>query len=381
MTRTTDSEKPPGAGSVYAEIISECDRFARKELRPCVLDADLSPDPEVARGLWRKSLELDLPGLLVSESRGGAGMNPLTGAMVLDRLAMECAGFASIFAFHYAACAAAMAAGSGNFFPSPAGATDDPIPVAALCLPSDPEDMPFAVTEKNGRRVINGSGRPMGNAGLAKTVIVFAGRNGNPGDPVAVRIDPSAAGVSTGEPLHLPGLKMNTFAALALDDVPVEDQAVLAAGDAAGKMMKAAAKAFYAFAAAMAMGCARSALHKAKVYAGQRYQFKKMIIQHQEIQRLLGDMSLKLNMGTAGYLDLLDTERWRPLFLSPDASLVKAFCTDAALDVLMDAIQIHGGYGYMHEYGLEKGMRDVKVLQVLGETNPYLLVRHIADGL
>jgi alkylation response protein AidB-like acyl-CoA dehydrogenase len=237
------------------------------------------------------------------------------------------------------------------------------------------------VTEGGGRRVISGRGTPMGNADLAEAVIVFAARNGNPGDPVAVRIDPAAAGVSAGEPLHLPGLKMNTFAALALDDVPVEDRDVLASGEAAGKMMKTAAKVFYGFAAAMAMGCARSALHRAKAYAGQRYQFKKVIIHHQEIQRLLGDMSMKLNAGTAGYLDLLDAEKWRPPFHAPDAALVKAFCTDAALDILMDAIQIHGGYGYMHEYGLEKGMRDVKVLQALGATNPYLLVRHIAGGL
>ena len=179
----------------------------------------------------------------------------------------------------------------------------------------------------------------------------------------------------------LPGLKMNTFARLAFDNVPVESDAVLAAGDEAKKMIAAADHAFYGFVSAMAMGCARTAHKKAKAYAGQRYQFKRVIIFHQEIQRLLGSMALKLNMGTAGYLDLLDGEKRRPSFHVPEASLTKAFCTDAALDIVVDAIQVHGGYGYMHEYGLEKSMRDAKVLQLLGETNPYLLVRYTADGL
>jgi acyl-CoA dehydrogenase len=367
--------------NIYEGILSECDRFIRKEVLPCALEADLSADKNTARRLWDKSGGLDLPALLVPEDLGGAGMNLLAGALVLDRLASACAGFASVFACHFAACAAAASAGAKSWFSYLSGQDGRQSLITSVCLPSTREEKPLSCISEKDHLVVSGTSSFTGNDGLAGAVMVFAGKNGNPDDTVAVRIDPTAAGVGREEPLRLPGLKMNAFTRLVFDRVRVEADAVLATGEEAGKMQRSVETAFYGFVAAMAMGCARSAFQKAKDYAGQRYQFKQTIILHQEIQRLLGSMRMKLNTGTAACLDLLDVEKWRPVFHDPEAPLVKAFCTDAALEIVIDAIQIHGGYGYMHEYGLEKAMRDIKVLQVLGETNPYLLVHHISDKL
>ncbi len=143
-------------------------------------------------------------------------------------------------------------------------------------------------------------------------------------------------------------------------------------------MLSAARHAFYGFVSAAAMGCARTGLVQADQYARQRYQFGRIIIDQPEIRRMIGAMQMKLNAGTAAYLDLFNESSVRPAFHSPDAALTKAFCTDAALEIILDAIQIHGGYGYMHEYKLEKRMRDIKVLGLMGEVNPYLQVRHVA---
>ena len=85
---------------------------------------------------------------------------------------------------------------------------------------------------------------------------------------------------------------------------------------------------------------------------------------------MLGEMMMKLKIGTSAYMQNFEEEHLEIGYSQPDTSLTKAFCTDAALEIIIDAIQIHGGYGYMHEYGLEKIMRDVKVLQVLGGKNP-----------
>ena len=369
---------------LFSEILNECDRFARKEIDPCALDADLSEDKNTARRLWETSRELDLPLLLIPEAYGGAGMDLLPGGLVLDRLAGACSGFASVLACHFAACAAALAcgpSGAEKWFSLLTGSAGAQSPATSVCLPPKLEENGLIFSLDKNFSVLTGQSAFAGNAGLASFVMVFAVKNGNPDDPVALRIAPAATGVEWEPPLSLPGLKINSFSRLMFDHVPVENDAVLATGEAAKKMLKAADHAFYGFVSAMAMGCARMAYKRAKDYAGQRYQFKQTIIFHQEIQRLLGNMAMKLNIGTAGYLDLLDGQKRRPSYHVPQASLVKAFCTDAALDIVADAIQIHGGYGYMHEYGLEKFMRDSKVLQVLGETNPYLLVRHTADGL
>jgi len=368
---------------IYTEIISECERFARKEVRPRALEADLAGDREMAGLLWRKSGELDLPILLVPESSGGAGMTPLTGGLVLDCLAAECAGLASLFVHHFAACVAVAAAGTAvaeQWLKALTAADGDGFSLAAVCFPPEPGDETLTVSGEGDHLVINGRGPLFGNAGLARTVVAF-GVMQETHEPVAIRIDPSAPGVGMESPLCLPGLKINAFGRLTFGGVRLAGDDLLASGPAAKKMERAGLDAFYGFVAAATMGCARSALHKAREYAAQRYQFKQMIIQHQEIQRLLGNMRLQLDLGTAGYLDLLQGDQWRPPFHCPDASLVKAFSTDAAMDIVLDAIQIHGGYGYMHEYGLEKQMRDIKVLQLLGGTNPCLLVRHLADNL
>ena len=131
----------------------------------------------------------------------------------------------------------------------------------------------------------------------------------------------------------------------------------------------------------MAMCASRSAFLKAFAYAKERYQCGKYIIHHEEIQRMLGCMQMKLDMGTAGYLQVFNDDTvLLPAFLS-DSKLAKVYCTDAALEIVQDAIQIHGGYGYMHEYGLEKIMRDVKILQLIGGRNPVLQIQSIAQGL
>ena len=96
---------------------------------------------------------------------------------------------------------------------------------------------------------------------------------------------------------------------------------------------------------------------------------------------MLGNMRLKLNAGAAAYQQVFEDKKWKLPFKASDAPLAKAFCTDAALEIVLDAIQIHGGYGYMHEFGIEKMMRDIKVLQLTGGTNPFLQVKHIADSL
>jgi len=137
----------------------------------------------------------------------------------------------------------------------------------------------------------------------------------------------------------------------------------------------------FRFIASVAMGSARRAYKEAAAYAEKRYQFGKMIIRHQQIQRMLGNMQMKLAMGTAGYLNSFDGQETVLPFSRPTPALAKVFCTDAALEIVFDAIQIHGGYGYMHEYGLEKIMRDTKMLQLMPERNPRCQINAIHGEL
>jgi alkylation response protein AidB-like acyl-CoA dehydrogenase len=194
-------------------------------------------------------------------------------------------------------------------------------------------------------------------------------------------IDKRRPGISLGEKASLSGLKAICFRDVIFDQVKISNDSVIATGEEGKLLFDRFVNAYYGFVAAMAMGTARTAYAKALAYAKDRYQFGKMIILHEEIQRMLGAMKMKIDMGTAGYIQVLSADRVNLPGVSADGRLAKAFCTQAALEVVSDAIQIHGGYGYMHEYGLEKILRDVKILQLLGGRNPYHHIQVIAEEL
>jgi alkylation response protein AidB-like acyl-CoA dehydrogenase len=117
------------------------------------------------------------------------------------------------------------------------------------------------------------------------------------------------------------------------------------------------------------MGAARNASARALQYAKDRYQFGAMLIEHQEIWRMLGNMAARTNAGTAAYIQAFEGKPLGALATGGRSDFAKVICTDSALEVIMDAIQIHGGIGYMKETGLEKLMGDAKMLQLIGEAN------------
>jgi alkylation response protein AidB-like acyl-CoA dehydrogenase len=87
---------------------------------------------------------------------------------------------------------------------------------------------------------------------------------------------------------------------------------------------------------------------------------------------MLGRMLSHLEAGTALYMQALSGTDLDAILSSPRGESTKAFCAEAALRAAVDAVQIHGGYGYMQDYGVEKLMRDAKMLQLLEGSGPVL---------
>ncbi|MBC2715478.1 MAG: acyl-CoA/acyl-ACP dehydrogenase [Desulfobacteraceae bacterium] len=366
----------------FNEIISECRRFAKKEIQPEALEMDLQPKFEWLRSVWEKSRSLDLPLLLIPESCNGVGYPEKCAALVLDMLAMECAGVASLFAGHFAACTTlnslkkqekALTADILKIMDA------DPLPVFSVIFPFDPDDSSLGLERINGKNILRGRSSLALNSMHADYFLVLIQSSGDTDAGCCVCLPNDSPGVEIEENARLPGLKINPFAKIVFNDVVVDSDMIIASGGPGEKILAAAQKAYFGFIAAMAMGASRSAFLKAMSYAKGRYQYGKHIIHHEEIQRMLGCMQMKLDMGTAGYLQAFNDETVSLPALSSKGRLAKVYCTDAALEIVQDAIQIHGGYGYMHEYGLEKVMRDVKILQLMGGRNPALHIQVIAQ--
>jgi alkylation response protein AidB-like acyl-CoA dehydrogenase len=247
--------------------------------------------------------------------------------------------------------------------------------IATVIFPSDMDEIRLTMREDGEKLMLNGRSPLIGNATLARFFFVFAYEDRDGDDLTCILIDRQSQDIVFGEEAGLPGLKVNPFAPIIFHDVEITPERIVGTRREARAIYEKALDAYHGFIAACSMGAARAAYSKALKYAKDRYQFGAMIIQHQEIQRMLGSMLAKLAVGTSSYIAALNREDYGIVYGVAKNRFSKVFCTDAALEIAIDAVQIHGGYGYMHDYGVEKIMRDVKVLQLLGESNPVVNIK------
>lgn len=365
---SSDVGMDKGVGGIIHKV---CRDFCRNEIEPVALELDSHYDPERIKAVWVKSSELELPSMLIPEEYGGVGQDILTAAQVLEELAFGCAGVATLFAHHLAACIPLIEAGGAQeerLRLIASSGEKEPV-MATIAYPGfeEREDKP-RLGESKGAFSLSGIAPLVACAPLADYIILFLEED-KEGAVSAVVVDTRAEGVCVGEPEELLGLHTLPFCDVTFDGCWLAEESVISKGAEGASMMGRTSAAFNGFIAAVAMGTARSAYVKAYQYAQERYQFGKMIIEHHEIRRFLANMATKLTMGTAGYVRALSGETLGSPLPGRAGDMAKIFCTDAALEIAIDAIQIHGGYGYMKETGLEKVMRDTKMLQLLGKSN------------
>jgi alkylation response protein AidB-like acyl-CoA dehydrogenase len=120
--------------------------------------------------------------------------------------------------------------------------------------------------------------------------------------------------------------------------------------------------------AACAVGVAQAAVDYAVRYARERRQFDQPIIEFEGLSFLLADMATQVEAGRALYLAAARRrDAGRPY--RTEAAMAKLFCTDMAMQVTTDAVQVLGGYGYVEDHPVERWMREAKVLQIVEGTN------------
>jgi alkylation response protein AidB-like acyl-CoA dehydrogenase len=134
--------------------------------------------------------------------------------------------------------------------------------------------------------------------------------------------------------------------------------------------------------AACSVGLAQAALDAAVAFARERRQFGRPVIEHQGVQFLLADMATEVEAARRLYREA-GRARDAGEGDGPTASMAKLFASDVAMRVTIDAVQVHGGYGYMQDYPVERYLREAKALQIVEGTNQIQRVvigRHLAGG-
>lgn len=234
----------------------------------------------------------------------------------------------------------------------------------------------------DGHWVLNGSKQFCSNARRAKLAIVFAVTDPELGKKglSAFLVPTDTPGFAVERSEHKMGIRASDTCAVSLSDCRIPQENLL------GERGKGLAIALSNLEggrigiAAQALGIARAAFEAALLYARERVQFGKPIAEHQSIANMLADMQTQLN---AARLLILHAARLKSAGLPclSEASQAKLFASEMAENVCSQAVQIHGGYGYLEDYPVERYYRDARITQIYegsSEIQRLLIARELA---
>ncbi|MET7363663.1 acyl-CoA dehydrogenase family protein [Streptomyces sp. NPDC005562] len=228
--------------------------------------------------------------------------------------------------------------------------------------------------------VISGTKAWITHGGIADFYTVMARTGGEGARGVTAFLVPGdAAGLSAAAPEKKMGMKGSPTAQVHFDDVRVPDSRRVGDEGQGFAIALSALDSGRLGIAACAIGVAQAALDEAAGYAAQRRQFGKPIADFQGLRFMLADMATQIEAGRALYLAAARLrDAGRPF--AKQAAMAKLLCTDAAMKVTTDAVQVLGGYGYTADFPAERLMREAKVLQIVEGTNQIqrmVIARHL----
>ncbi|WP_293910067.1 acyl-CoA dehydrogenase family protein [Deinococcus sp.] len=347
--------------------------FTRREIIPIAAEYDRRE--ELPWQVVEKAFEVGLLNLSIPEHAGGLGLGMLDEAIIGEELAYGCMGIYTVLMASELGIVPILVGGSEEQqrrFLTPL--TEKPgLAAFALSEPdngSDAAAMKTTAVLDGDEWVINGTKMWISNGGIAEITVVFATteRGGGHGATVALVVPKDAPGFSYNKIKHKMGQRASLTSELVFENVRVPRGNQLGGlGDGFKIAMKTLDKTRIPVAAG-SVGIARRALDESLKYAKEREAFGKPITSYQAIQFKLAEMSMGIETGrlmTYKAAWLVDSGRPH----ASEAAIAKAYCSEMAFDAANEAIQVHGGYGYVGEYPVEKLLRDVKLNQIYEGTN------------
>ncbi|WP_061934458.1 acyl-CoA dehydrogenase family protein [Aureimonas sp. AU22] len=328
----------------------------------------------------RQAATLGMGAIYVDEALGGSGLGRLDAALIFEALATGCPSVAAFLSIHN--MAAGMIASRGDEALRahwlPKLASMDAIAAYALTEPdagSDAASLRTRAAREGDTYRLDGTKQFISGGGMADLYVVMA-RTGDDGPSgiSALVVPGDAPGLSFGPEERKMGWNAQPTRALVFENcrVPVSNRlgvegqgfSIAMAGLDGGRLNIAACS----------LGGAWAALDKAVAYMNERRAFGKRLAEHQALRFRMADAMTDLEVGrsilwrAAAALDAGDPAA------STLCAMAKRVCTDKGFAIANEALQMHGGYGYLTDYGLEKIVRDLRVHQILEGTNEIMRV-------
>jgi alkylation response protein AidB-like acyl-CoA dehydrogenase len=350
--------------------------LARERIAPRAAEIDKSGEfPWDVVELFR---DHELFGLPFDEEYGGTGTGSLMVLVAIEELSKVCATSGLILAVQELGSLGLKLAGTEEQKQRylPLLASGEWLCAYALTEPgsgSDSAAMRSEARREDGAYVLNGSKRFITNAGVAQLYTVFAKTDAEAGHRgiSAFVVEASAPGFEVGRIEPKMGIKGSTTGEIFFNDCRVPADNLLGdEGDGFRIAMRILDRSRPGI-GAQGLGLAQGATDYALEYARTRETFGKPIAEHQLVAAALADMETKCE-AARGVLykcgQMIDEGLDGPE-LTKISAMAKLFCTDVAMEVTTDAVQVLGGYGYMQEYPVERMMRDAKITQIYEGTN------------
>jgi len=343
--------------------------FAEKRLYPRAEEFDekgITP-PE----LIQECGELGYFGFTVPEEYGGLGLGAVSFMGVLEEICAACAGFGIMLSVQNSLCNEIIKVfGSDELKQKylPPMATGEKIGAYCITEPNAGTDiaaLSATATDKGDHYLLDGTKTFVTNAEYAGVLIVFAKT-----DPEAGRkgiscfvVDKDRDGITLGKPEKKCGLKASDTREISFADVKVPKENLLGKPGEGFRMAVVILNSGRIGVSFQAIGMAQAALNEAIKYSKERKQFGQPIANFQAIQFKLAEMATRIDAGRLlGYRAALMKDTGVPCHR--ESSMSKLFCSQTANYVCNEAVQIHGGYGYMKEYAVERYFRDARVTEI-----------------
>ncbi|UWQ10125.1 acyl-CoA dehydrogenase family protein [Aliiroseovarius crassostreae] len=329
----------------------------------------------IPRDLWKGLAELGLGGVYVSEEYGGSGLSRLDATLVFEALAMSCPSVGSLLSIHN------MCGGMIDKFGTPEDKAKwlpdlcSMEKIFSYCL-TEPGSGSDAAALKTRAERVDGGYRMNGNkafisGGNYSDVYVTMCRTGADG-PKGIStlvVENGTPGLSFGANERKMGWKAQPTSQVQFDDCLVPEENLLGEEGKGFAYAMAGLDGGRLNISAGALGGAQKALDLTLQYMGERKAFGKTLDQFQALQFRLAEYETRLQAARI----FLRQAAWKLDNGAHDASkfcaMAKLMVTDAAFDVANGCLQLHGGYGYLSDYGIEKIVRDLRVHQILEGTN------------
>jgi alkylation response protein AidB-like acyl-CoA dehydrogenase len=322
--------------------------------------------------------EHELFGLPFEEQYGGTGTGALMVLIAIEELSKVCATTGLIMAVQELGSLGIKLAGTDEqkerFLPKLA--SGEWLAAYALTEPGSGSDSAAMRTEARldgDAYVLNGGKRFITNAGVAGLYVVFAKTDPEAGHSgiSAFVVEADTPGFEVGRIEPKMGIKGSTTGEIFFNDMRVPAENLLGEEGEGFKIAMRILDRSRPGIAAQGLGLAQGATDYALEYARTRETMGKPIAQHQLVAAMLADMETKCEAarGLLYKIGQMIDEGAPDDELTKVSAMAKLFCTDVAMEVTTDAVQILGGYGYMQEYPVERMMRDAKITQIYEGTN------------